>query len=339
MNVEIVERPEMKAVVVRIPRDGKRVREAWKEISALLDGHPAVADRENGFVFIPEWQWATEVTDLWVGLPVKRFENLPTQLEMITIPAKRFAMVKVKGDRLHVDAMYSGLFEWFTQSEYERDVQVGSFGYEMNSLHPVNPFEIPADVIDHFDFEIYAPIKEKRLKQNISPKFPNVIAAEIRKGQERRLVGLETFVDQKKENPSEVLPRFWNGVNKRTHEIADHVRPFNAIGMYMYEPPFGPNQDFRFMAGLEVERDSLAPLPTGMMERTIPADYFLVLTFRGKLKEIMQVWHFFHGFWYPQQSEYDAIDHYEFECYDDRFLGPDNENSLFEFYFPIRKRG
>lgn len=61
MNVEIEEIPEMKAAVLRVPRDGKRVREAWARVTAWLDGHPAVAEREHG-VFIPEWQCATEMT-------------------------------------------------------------------------------------------------------------------------------------------------------------------------------------------------------------------------------------------------------------------------------------
>jgi hypothetical protein len=53
------------------------------------------------------------------------------------------------------------LFGWFEQGPYERDVRDGSFGYEMNRLQPVNPFEIPADDIDYFDDDIYAPIKDE----------------------------------------------------------------------------------------------------------------------------------------------------------------------------------
>lgn len=159
MNVEIVERSEMKAAVLRIPRDGNRVRQAWEEVAGLLDGHPAVADMENGFVFIPEWQWASEVTTLWVGMKVKTFESLPDGLEMLTIPAKKFAKITVKGNRTRMDETYSFLFEWFRTGTYERDISEASFGYEMNRLYPVNPFEISADEIDFFDYDIYAPIR------------------------------------------------------------------------------------------------------------------------------------------------------------------------------------
>jgi hypothetical protein len=68
--------------------------------------------------------------------------------------------IAVKSDRSRMDKTYSYLFDWFRDGPYERDVSEGSFGYEMNRLHPVNPFEIPADENDFFDFDIYAPIKE-----------------------------------------------------------------------------------------------------------------------------------------------------------------------------------
>jgi len=160
MNVEIVEELEKKAIVLQIPRDGSRVREAWKEVAALLDGHPAVADREHGYVFIPEWQWATEVTTLWVGMIVHHFDAIPDKLETVNIPAKRYAKLTVSGDRSRMNEAYGYLFEWFRNGPYERDISEGSLGFEMNRLHPVNPFEIPADEINEFDYDIYAPIKE-----------------------------------------------------------------------------------------------------------------------------------------------------------------------------------
>ncbi|MFX3633162.1 MAG: GyrI-like domain-containing protein [Candidatus Pristimantibacillus sp.] len=160
MNIDIVERPELKAAVLCIARDGSQVRKAWKEVQSLLGDHPNVVDKANGYVFIPEWQWATGVTTLWVGVAVSSFESLPDGLEKLTIPAKKFVQVRVKGDRSCMEKTYSDLFEWFRTGPYERDMSEGSYGYERNGLHPINPFEIPADEIDYFDFDIFAPIKE-----------------------------------------------------------------------------------------------------------------------------------------------------------------------------------
>lgn len=334
MNVEIVERPEMKAAVLRIPRDGHLVRDAWKKVSALLNGHPAVADRDHGYVFIPEWQWATEVTTLWVGMAVHHFDALPDGLETVTIPAKRFAKLTVRGDRSHMEESYRFLFDWFGKGPYERDVREGSYGYEANRLYPVNPFEISADAINSFDYDIYVPIKEAEAPH----PFPGVIGVEMREGRPRRLVGVETFIDRKEQRPEQAIPRLWQKVLPRIGEIKDRKQPYSTIGVYLYDPPFGPGQNFRYFAGVEVEPDSPASIPEGMMERNIPGDDCVVMTYRGRASEFGQVWDYFHGFWYPQQSEYDVIDEYEFECHDERFLGTDNALSVYEMHFPVRKR-
>jgi len=167
--VEIVTRPEWKAAAIRVPRDGARVREAWKELESRLGGHPAVREREFGYVFIPEWQWATEVTTLWVGVAVESFEGLPSGLETLTIPARQYAATRVLGDAAMMHEAYAGLAEWFRNGPYERDVDEGTLGYERNALTPVNPFHIPANVIDTFDYEIYAPIKGLKADSTRSP--------------------------------------------------------------------------------------------------------------------------------------------------------------------------
>ncbi|WMT43512.1 effector binding domain-containing protein [Paenibacillus sp. D2_2] len=124
----------------------------------------------------------------------------------------------------------------------------------------------------------------------------------------------------------------------RIREIADIKQPFATIGLYQYEPPFGPHQNFRYIAGVEIESGSKASLPEGMTEVSIPEDDYVVITYRGKASGLGQVWDYFHGYWFPQQTEYDAVDDFEFERHDERFLGTDNEHSVFEMHFPIRKR-
>ncbi|WP_409340836.1 GyrI-like domain-containing protein [Paenibacillus sp. MBLB4367] len=159
MNVTIVHKPEVRAVVLRTNQNGRDVRQAWKEIQELLSERQAELDGEHGYVFVPEWQWATGVHTLWVGTQIGSFEELPEGIETLTLPAKKYAKITVRGDRGEMDAVYRHLDEWFKNGEHERDMAEGSYSFEANRLHPVNPFLIPADVIDFFDFDIYAPIK------------------------------------------------------------------------------------------------------------------------------------------------------------------------------------
>ncbi|ULL18043.1 AraC family transcriptional regulator [Paenibacillus sp. H1-7] len=161
MEVSIIELPQLKAVVNKVERNGTIVREAWKRVEAFMDGHAGRANEDYGLVFIPEWQWADGVKQLWVGLQVNDFPELTSDMEELTLPARTYAKLTVCGDRGHMDAAYRYLWDWFKNEGVERDCSEGSYGFEANRLKPVNPFHIPADVIDHFEFDIYAPIKSK----------------------------------------------------------------------------------------------------------------------------------------------------------------------------------
>jgi predicted transcriptional regulator YdeE len=163
-TITIVERPEMYAMVLRTIRDGRTVREAWKKIEEVMANHPDRSDTEFGLVFIPEWQWPTTVETLWVGVEVKSLNRVPQGFETLTLPARKFAKTTVYGNREDMNRTYDALWTWFQEGDNERDMTDGSYGYEVNRLSPINPFHVPAETIDHFDFDIYAPIKDKHIK-------------------------------------------------------------------------------------------------------------------------------------------------------------------------------
>ncbi|QYR23495.1 GyrI-like domain-containing protein [Paenibacillus sp. sptzw28] len=159
MNVAIIEKPEVKAIVLKSNQNGRDVRQAWKQIQELLIGYPTRYNKEYGYVFIPEWQWSTGVHTLWVGVEVDSFEYVPIEVERFIIPSRKYAKLTVNGGREEMNSAYNYLNEWFKDNGCERDVAEGSFSLEVNRLKPTNPFLIPADEIDRFDFDVYAPIK------------------------------------------------------------------------------------------------------------------------------------------------------------------------------------
>lgn len=161
MNVTIVTKPELKAIVLKSDQSGPDVRGAWKKVLQHIQERAIDWNRDLGYVFIPEWQWPTGVMELWVGVEVESFQQEHNgDFELFSLPGRRYASIRVQGDRDQMHKTYQYLNEWFQESGYERDMTHGSFGFEANLLNPVNPFDIPADQIDYFDFEIYAPIKE-----------------------------------------------------------------------------------------------------------------------------------------------------------------------------------
>ncbi|KIL38154.1 hypothetical protein SD70_28130 [Gordoniibacillus kamchatkensis] len=151
----------MSAIVMKVPCSGDEVRKAWRELQPRIAGLDGV-NREQGFVFVPEWQWADGVKDLWVGVEVAPDiprQNVPAGAELLALPARTYATVRAQGNRQQMYEAYDALGAWFRDTGRVRDVSEGSFSLEANSLQPVNPFDIPADEIDEFDFHIYAPIR------------------------------------------------------------------------------------------------------------------------------------------------------------------------------------
>jgi predicted transcriptional regulator YdeE len=331
VNISIVETAPLHLVVIRTERSGSEVRRAWRLVQELMKGHPAVSNEEYGIVVIPEWQWPTEVTTLWTGIEVASFENLPEGLEIITIPGRRFAKTTVKGNREHMEQAYGSLNEWFKAEGYERDYHEGSYGYEANRIQPVNPFDIPADTIDVFDYDIYAPIKEVT---KVDPeRFPAIVKIEVRADKARMIAGLEAFVQQTVTSPQPIIGQLWQDFMQRIEDISDRTDNPRSYGLLSYAPPFGPGQDFTYLAGVEVEGS--ASLPEGLTKRVLPERLVAVVTFQGFAKDLLQAWNVFHQGWL-NNSGYEAIDDYDYEVYDERFHGIDNVESVMEIHFPIR---
>lgn len=159
MNISLVSRPEMLIAVRQAACNGHDVRRAWKEVEALAGNHRNRLNPNYGHVLIPEWQWAEGVQTLWVGVEMECEEDLPEGLEMMSIPARYYAKATVKGDRIHMERMHVALHAWLERQGYERDDSEGAYRFEANRLEPINPFELDADQIKIFDYDIYTPIK------------------------------------------------------------------------------------------------------------------------------------------------------------------------------------
>ncbi|MFC5529641.1 GyrI-like domain-containing protein [Cohnella yongneupensis] len=333
MRVRIVEMPEMKAAVIRSEQSGEGTRKAWRGIRELLGGHSSVKNEDYGLVFIPEWQWATGVRELWTGVEVSGFEELPDGLETIILPARKYAKLTIRGNGSRMEDGYAFLNQWFEQEGIERDVTEGSFGFEANRLNPVNPFDIPRSEIDFFDYDIYAPIKHAEALE--TDRFQHIESIDIVAEPSRRIIGIERFVAQQDgEQAAEAIPAIWEAFHALRKERSIANDSEESFGLFTYAPPFGPGQNFLYLAGVEIAENDGSPIPDGMIERTIPAGEFAVVTYRGQVADIHEAWGFFHGSW-RGHSEYNAIDDYEYERYDCKYRGPDNGESVIELHFPV----
>ncbi|MFB9326054.1 GyrI-like domain-containing protein [Paenibacillus aurantiacus] len=168
-------------------------------------------------------------------------------------------------------------------------------------------------------------------------QYPGVIGVEVRTCGERSIIGIEMFVDQKRVRPEVEIPRLWRQLLERTEGVQQLSPTSGKIGLYAYEPPFGPGQEFVYTAGFEVDGRTDA-LPDGMLVKQIPGGEAAVVRFRGKPAEYGQAWDYLHQVWYPSQQTYDVVDDYEFERLADAFAGEEEVAAVFELHFPLKRR-
>ncbi|MFC9774102.1 hypothetical protein [Paenibacillus chitinolyticus] len=80
-------------------------------------------------------------------------------LELLSVPERTYAVATCRGSPEKMMNLYVRLEEWIGGSGYEADNEEGVYSFEVNPLKPVNPFDIPANVIDAFHFDIYRAVR------------------------------------------------------------------------------------------------------------------------------------------------------------------------------------
>ena len=140
----------------------KNVRNAWMELQNKLQADSQLlANPKIGYVIYPQWgkDRLSEQQKVWVGQQISSIDGLPEDLKAITIPGRRYAAAVCQGNREHMYRMYGELREWTGEHGVLIDTSEGAWTVEAYKLSPSNPFDIPADEINAFDFDILYAIK------------------------------------------------------------------------------------------------------------------------------------------------------------------------------------
>ncbi|MGX4585639.1 hypothetical protein [Paenibacillus chitinolyticus] len=75
------------------------------------------------------------------------------------MPERTYAVATCRGSREEMMNLYGRLEEWIGGSRYEPDNEEGVYSFEVNPLKPVNPSDIPPDMIDAIHFDIYRAVR------------------------------------------------------------------------------------------------------------------------------------------------------------------------------------
>ncbi|QGQ94145.1 MerR family transcriptional regulator [Paenibacillus psychroresistens] len=140
------------------------------------------------------------------------------------------------------------------------------------------------------------------------------------------VVGME----HNSQTSSESIPQMWQRFILRENEIQAKINPSFSYGIcYGME-----GEAIVYVAGFQSNHE---PLPDGMVRVIIPTQKYAVFTHKGPLFEpghdITDTFAEIHQTW-PQYQLTRAAG-VDFEFYDERFLGVDNELSEVDIYIPI----
>lgn len=165
------------------------------------------------------------------------------------------------------------------------------------------------------------------LKSNVTMK-PKIIELKVKK-----LIGLSVKTSLENNN----IPQLWNDFMPRIKEITDtkntgcyEVHPFDSE--FKIED-FTPNMEFEKCAAVEVT--NFDSIPKGLKSIIIEGGKYAVFEHKGNMNSIQMSFDYAYGTWLPN-SKYEIDKRADFECYGEKYLGPEHPESITELWIPIK---
>jgi predicted transcriptional regulator YdeE len=126
------------------------------------------------------------------------------------------------------------------------------------------------------------------------------------------------------------IPQMWERFITHEHEVQNNsLQPDVSYGIC--NP--SPNGDFTYIAGFRTDGRFV---PDGMISFTVPEQLYAVFTHCGSLSRIGESMELIYQKWLPLQG-LEPSQGIDFELYDERFLGPENDKTQIDLYIPVKK--
>ena len=134
------------------------------------------------------------------------------------------------------------------------------------------------------------------------------------------------------------IPQLWMNFMPRMQEVK-HVNSENvAYGICKHDPNIAPGNFtdetiFTSIASMGV--DKIEDVPEGMISLELKGGKYAVFTHKGNLHNLKTTYEYIYGTWLPK-SDFELDKRDDFERYDNRFMGPENDNSEMEIWIPVK---
>ena len=144
------------------------------------------------------------------------------------------------------------------------------------------------------------------------------------------VVGMQTFG-----SPADgSFPNMWSALFNFEGSIPNIANDMVSYGIETYTKEHHTQGKWFYMAGRQVE--DLSNVPVQMSAKHIPPNKYAVFVYKGSItSRLGEQFQYIYKEWLPK-SGYELAGPFDFEKYDKRFLGPDNEDSVFEIYIPVK---
>ncbi|MCX7749326.1 MAG: AraC family transcriptional regulator [Clostridia bacterium] len=156
----------------------------------------------------------------------------------------------------------------------------------------------------------------------------------VRKIEEVKIIGLRDMTTIR----TNKIPEMWGRFNIRMEEIKNRKNRIRGYGICEVDKDYDVskfNEDTEFTEIVGIEVDAFEEIPQGMVSKTLAGGRYAVFTHKGRMDTLRMTYDYIWGTWIPY-SGYTLDMRDDFEFYDERFLGPDNDLSEMDIYIPIK---
>lgn len=151
-----------------------------------------------------------------------------------------------------------------------------------------------------------------------------------------KLMGLATKITLYDVQQNKTTLKLASSFLERRAEIINSVNENEVFGISTDPDDYDPETDqFEFFIGIEVSSNE--DIPVGMVFREIPANTYVLFTFKGPFDNAGAVHAYLYSTWL-KQSGYELSGLYNIEIYDERNHGPESDESFTDICFPVRKK-
>lgn len=130
---------------------------------------------------------------------------------------------------------------------------------------------------------------------------------------------------------SDEIGRLWRSFREREREIKR--KPGTEGVAYSVIELAGEGWEVLYTACAEVDREE-SPVPAGMAAKRLPAADYAVFSHKGTLARLNDTFQYIYEEWLPRSGRI-RTDAPEFARYDERYLGPADENSVLDLFIPV----